>query len=62
MSFETKIATHMFEYSHFLIVLLFLYLYIYFLLYVISYYILYLCNVIIVHAPCGNQPRLTMVN
>jgi hypothetical protein len=29
MSFETKIATHMFEYSHFWIALLFLYLYIY---------------------------------
>ena len=62
MSFETKIATHIFEYSHFRIALLFLYIYIYiyFLLYVISYYILYLCDFIIVHAPCGNQPRLTI--
>jgi hypothetical protein len=44
MSFETKIATHMFEYSHFGIALLFLYLYIYIfltvcniLLYIIPY-------------------------
>ena len=43
ISFETKIATRIFKYSHFWIVLLLLYLYIYiyiyiyFLLYVISY-------------------------
>ena len=44
MSFETKIATHMFEYSHFGIALLFLYLYIY-----ISYCTV--CNILLYIIP-----------